>query len=163
MARNTRTKKTNHGPLSHPGQLRSLADDQSAPQLSAQHKGLMRLEKWVAENRVMALRLSLVRAAEITCLEPCHFSKTFLKHVNMNFSEWRRRYRMAWAVVTIASSTYTIDEVVQLSGYRDRRAFERAVKRITGKTPGCIRSDLDNMEAAYRRVTPAEVEAQEKP
>lgn len=47
--------------------------------------------------------------------------------------------RICWAVNAIEEGRYSIDEVMHLAGYRDRRAFERAIKQLTGATPGWIR------------------------
>jgi transcriptional regulator GlxA family with amidase domain len=109
--------------------------------LSGRHEGLLRLHEWVAENG--GLRLTLEEAAKIACLEPHHFSKIFHKFVGESFKGWRRRVRISWAVLLIERGTYSVDEVIRLSGYRDRRAFERAVKALTGVTPGRIRSGVD--------------------
>jgi transcriptional regulator GlxA family with amidase domain len=112
--------------------------------LSGRHEGLLRLQQWVAENG--ALRLTLEEAAKIACLEPHHFSKMFHKFVGESFKEWRRRLRISRAVLLIERGTYSVDEVIRLSGYRDRRAFERAVKALTGVTPGRIRSGTEGAE-----------------
>jgi len=45
---------------------------------------------------------------------------------------------MRWAVIKMEAGQHSIIEVMHLAGYRDRRAFERAIKLVTGATPGCI-------------------------
>jgi len=124
----------------HHGRRRSsTAPNPYELKLSGRHEGLLRLHQWVAENG--GLRLTLEEAAKIACLEPHHFSKIFHKFVGESFKGWRRQLRISWAVLLIQRGTYSVDEVIRLSGYRDRRAFERAVKALTGVTPGRIRSD----------------------
>lgn len=101
------------------------------------HKGLFRLKKWVSQHG--ALNLTLSQAAELACLTPHHFSAAFHKHTGETFKKWRCRVRILWAVNAIETGQHSIDEVMHLAGYRDRRAFERATKQLTGATPGCIR------------------------
>lgn len=110
--------------------------------LSSRHPGLTRLQYWIAENDVAARRISLEEAARIACLEPCHLSRTFRRLVGMSFKQWRSSYRIAWAVVAVRGGGRTLSQIIQESGYQDRRAFERAFKRIIGKTPGELNREV---------------------
>lgn len=110
-------------------------------EVSSRHEGLLRLKEWVETNG--ALMITLKEAAEIACLEPHHFSKAFRKYVGVNFREWRRRERIAWAVTAIRTGALPLADVVHQSGYRDRRAFERAVKCLLGTTPGGVQANVD--------------------
>lgn len=104
---------------------------------SGRSNGLLRLKAWIAEHG--ALSLTLKDAAGIACMEPSYFSKHFRKHVGIGFKEWRRRLRVSWAVAALERGIAPLPEIIRLSGYRNRRAFERAVKRITGMTPTSLR------------------------
>jgi AraC-like DNA-binding protein len=108
--------------------------------MSGRHERLLRLREWIAKNT--ALTLTLTDAARITCLEPHYFSQVFREHVGQSFREWRVRYRIAWILLALDSGHQSLNDIVQASGYRDRRAFERAVKRLTGMTPGDLRRCL---------------------
>jgi len=137
-----------HRRLSVPNQEQGPSSVMPNPyelRLSGRHERLLRLHQWVAENG--GIRLTLEEAAKIACLEPHHFSKIFHKFVGESFQAWRRRLRISWAVLLIEGGTYSVDEVIRLSGYRDRRAFERAVKALTGVTPGRIRSGEGGADA----------------
>jgi transcriptional regulator GlxA family with amidase domain len=103
---------------------------------TGRHQGLLRLKRWVAQHG--ALTLTLPRAAELACLTPHHFSAAFHKHTGETFKTWRHRVRICWAVSAIEAGRHSINEVMHLAGYQDRRAFERAIKHLTGTTPGCI-------------------------
>jgi AraC family transcriptional regulator len=105
-------------------------------EFSGHHRGLIRLKNWIAEHG--ALSLTLEHAAELACLSPHHFSNAFRKHAGETFKQWRQKARIHWAVSAMASGDRSISEVVSMAGYRDRRAFERAVKRLTGVTPARI-------------------------
>lgn len=124
--------------------------------LLKRHKGLLRLKKWVAEHG--ALSLTLECAAELACLSPHHFSTAFHKHAGMTFKQWRHQVRVRWAVNAIETAQYSINEVIHLTGYRDRRAFERAVKRLTGTTPGQIRRKADGSELRHANELRSEAE-----
>ena len=115
-------------------------------QFESRHHGLNRLKQWVALNG--ALTLTRSQAATIACLEPHHFSKVFRQHVGESFQQWRRRYRVAWAVSALKQGTYSLDHIIQYSGYRDRRAFERSMKQMTGHTPGSIRRNSETIECS---------------
>src|SRR5262249_52829458 len=91
----------------------------------------------------------LSQAAELACLTPHHFSAAFHKHTGETFKSWRHRVRICWAVSTIEAGLHSINEVMHLAGYQDRRAFERAIKQFTGATPGCIRKSAMEADVAY--------------
>lgn len=111
------------------------------------HKGLLRLKQWVALHG--ALSLTLAQAAELACLTPHHFSAAFHKHAGETFKRWRHRARICWAVHAIETGQHSINEVIHLAGYQDRRAFERAIKQLTGATPGCIRRGAAEAAGTY--------------
>lgn len=114
---------------------------------SGHHKGLLRLKRWVAQHGALSLTLS--QAAELACLTPHHFSAAFHKHTGETFKRWRHRVRVSWAVHAIETGQHSINEVIYLAGYRDRRAFERAIKQLTGETPGCIQKTAAEADVAY--------------
>lgn len=106
------------------------------------------------------MSLTLGEAARIACLDPCHFSKVFRKHVGIGFRDWRRRVRISWAIAALESGMHSLADVIRLSGYRDRRAFERAVKRLTGATPAHIYQSREDSEP---RIGAGQIETQVKP
>lgn len=117
----------------------ALENLQSSPYelvFTGRHQGLLRLKRWVAQHG--ALTLTLPQAAELACLTPHHFSAAFHKHTGETFKSWRHRLRICWAVSAIEGGRHSINEVMHLAGYQDRRAFERAIKHLTGTTPGYI-------------------------
>lgn len=116
--------------------------------ISGRHERLLRLKEWIAKNT--ALNLTLAEAARITCLEPHYFSQIFREHVGESFREWRLRYRISWALLAMDSGDRALNDIIQASGYRNRRAFERAAKRITGMTPGSLRKrSLTTLRSVY--------------
>jgi AraC family transcriptional regulator len=71
----------------------------------------------------------------------------FHRLIGMSFKQWRSQYRIAWAIAAVQSGGRTLFEVIQDSGYRDRRAFERAFRRATGKTPGELHREAERAGA----------------
>lgn len=108
--------------------------------MSRRHERLLRLREWIAQNT--ALQLTLAEAARITCLEPHYFSQIFHEYVGESFRGWRFRYRISWALLAMNSDHHTLNEIIQASGYQNRRGFERAVKRVTGMTLGSLRQRI---------------------
>ena len=111
-----------------------------------QNSSLIRFQRWVEENNAAALKLSLKSAAAIACLEPCHFSKVFHRSVGISFKQWRLHRRISWATQALRDGSHSINDVVALSGYRNRRAFERAFARLTGTTPGELHRKSGGLE-----------------
>lgn len=103
---------------------------------AGRHQGLLRLKQWIAVRG--ALSLTLDEAARVACLDPCHFSKVFHAHVGVSFKQWRRSARISSAIMALQEGSHSLADIARLSGYQDRRAFERAVKRLTGQTPARI-------------------------
>lgn len=118
------------------------------------NSSLIRFQRWVEENNSAALKLSLKDAAAIACLESCHFSKLFHRSVGISFKQWRLRRRISWATQALRDGSHSINDVVVLSGYHNRRAFERAFTRLTGTTPGGLHRksgelDLGNFFSSF--------------
>ncbi|MBW4051694.1 MAG: helix-turn-helix transcriptional regulator [Proteobacteria bacterium] len=100
------------------------------------HYRLRILQQWIGAHGTR--HLTLKEAARIAGLEPHHFSATFHLRVGLRFVQWTREHRTAFAVRALESGRYSIEQVAEFAGYRDRRTLERAVKRATGKTPAEI-------------------------
>lgn len=155
-------EETRRGTPQVPEEATGLRSEAIGPHSSklpyaGRHQGLLRLKQWVALRG--ALSLTLDEAARVACLDPCHFSKVFHSHVGVSFKEWRRSARISWAIMALEEGAHSLADIARLSGYQDRRAFERAVKRLTGETPARIHRGRDK-EPRGRAVM---VETQVKP
>jgi two-component system response regulator YesN len=87
--------------------------------------------------------ISLQSVSEHISLSPAYLSKQFKKTYNQNFIEFLIQYRMEKARELLKSSTYSVNEVSFIVGFKDEKHFFRTFKKITGVTPGAYkRGDL---------------------
>lgn len=83
--------------------------------------------------------ISLQSVSEHISLSPAYLSKQFKKTYNQNFIEFLIQYRMEKARELLKSSTYTVNEVSCIVGFKDEKHFFRTFKKITGVTPGAYK------------------------
>lgn len=124
----------------------SCGQEAPAPPLLQQHgitaalplrpAAMARLRTWMADHGREALALTLRQAADIAGLEPHYLSALFRDCVGESFRDWRRRVRTMQALQFIQGGSQSIDEAAVAVGYGGRRSLERAVKIMTGKSPG---------------------------
>ena len=100
---------------------------------------MARLRTWMADHGREALALTLRQAADIAGLEPHYLSALFRDCVGESFRDWRRRVRATQALQFIERESRSIDEAAAAVGYGGRRSLERAVKTVTGRSPGAFK------------------------
>jgi AraC-like DNA-binding protein len=105
---------------------------------SGTHEGMSRLSTWVTRHG--GVTLTMREAAAIAHCEYRYFSRLFRRHFGQSFRQWRYTMRMARSVQAL-SSGHSVSDTLTQAGYRDRRAFERALIRFTGVTPGQLREN----------------------
>lgn len=79
--------------------------------------------------------ITLVRCAQVACMERSYFSTYFRERVGITFTEWIRELRMQEARRLMARQNYTISQIASVVGYRSLRGFERAFMRSTDLRP----------------------------
>lgn len=106
------------------------------------HSALQRLQRWAASTS--PTRLTRKQAASIASSEPHYLSYLFRRELGKTFVNWRREYRTSVAIAALQEGKYSINEIVQLVGYKSRRSLERAVKAATGRTAGSFKPERRN-------------------
>jgi AraC-like DNA-binding protein len=80
--------------------------------------------------------LSRDHAARLCHLEPTAFSRWFEGCAGIRFRDWRRRYRLADALVHMAADPdRNIATAADAAGFETRRGFELACHDILGMSP----------------------------
>ena len=91
--------------------------------------------------------LSLSVLAEEFHLNPQYISQLFKNEIGVNFLTYLTGIRMEKAKKLLLSSSLSVAEVAERSGYADYRVFTKAFKKSEGVTPSQYRRDfLDGAE-----------------
>ena len=91
--------------------------------------------------------LSLSVLAEEFHLNPQYISQLFKNEIGVNFLAYLTGIRMEKAKKLLLSSSLSVAEVAERSGYADYRVFTKAFKKSEGVTPSQYRRDfLDGAE-----------------
>ena len=85
-------------------------------------------------------RITLRDAARVACLEYKYFSSFFHNRVNIRFTEWLRVERVMRSAELFRIQDITVAQAAREVGFRNRRTFERAFKRMIGITPAEFKS-----------------------
>ena len=89
--------------------------------------------------------VSLSSLAEIFHLNPQYISQLFKNEIGVNFLSYLTSIRMEKAKKLLLSTSASVAEVAQQSGYADYRVFTKVFKKAEGCTPSQFRRDfLDN-------------------
>ncbi len=75
----------------------------------------------------------------ITNYTPAHMSKKFKANMGITFFEYLRRIRIASAQRLLLNTGKTIDEIMSMVGYQDKKSFYGAFRKVTGTTPDAYR------------------------
>ena len=94
---------------------------------------LARLARYVEANP--ASPLSAAEAASLLGLDRTYFSKFFLEHVGLPFSDWNRSVRLRRALELLGDSNIPIPAVADRCGFGSVRTLQRWVKSVSGLTP----------------------------
>ncbi len=94
---------------------------------------LKRLREYVEQS--YSEPISLKKAAGIAGLESSYFSTYFRAKVGITFTRWLRQVRVEKAMELMKAGDFSISEVAEAVGFGDLRAFERAFKKHTRRTP----------------------------
>ena len=98
------------------------------------------LTRYLQEH--MAEELSLSVLAEQFYLNPQYISQLFKNEIGVGFLTYLTSIRMEKAKKLLLSTSYSIAEVAEQSGYGDYRVFTKVFKKTEGITPSQYRRDF---------------------
>jgi AraC-like DNA-binding protein len=116
---------------------KSSLDEEQKDSLLAGLKVLMEEEKYFMDNLV-----SLPEVSKKLKVSVHHLSQAINEHFNQGFFEYIARYRIEEAKNILrdpSKQNLIIEEVAEEVGYNSKSAFNKAFKKITGKTPSQFR------------------------
>ena len=82
--------------------------------------------------------------AGMSFYNPAYFGRLLKKHYGKTFSAYIKEKRMDKASELLCDKTRTIDEVISVVGYSDRKLFYKHFKDSFGMTPKEFRDTKNN-------------------
>lgn len=84
--------------------------------------------------------ISCERMAQYIRMNTSYFSRLFKKETGMSFSDYVIKKKIEKATYFLKYSEMPVEEIAELTGFVNVSYFYKAFKKVTGKTPGGIRS-----------------------
>ena len=118
----------------------------SAPESEKQEeRTIAGLTRYLQEH--LAEEISLSVLAEQFHLNPQYISQLFKSEIGVNFLAYLTNIRMERAKKLLLSTSLSIAEVAERSGYGDYRVFTKVFKKSEGVTPSQYRRDFLDTDA----------------
>ena len=120
---------------------KELADKADTDQLTGLNNKIAterKIQEYIEQNPGAELTLSAL--ASKCFYNPSYFSRLFKQKFHMSLTEYVTRKRIENAIWLLCSTTLSVDEISQKTGFVDRSTFYAAFSRITGTTPAQYRS-----------------------
>ena len=90
-------------------------------------------KRFIADN--YQKNISLNSIAEIVHLNPVYFSILFKREEGVNFLDYLTQYRLDMAKELLKDVKYNVNQVANMTGFRDARYFSKIFKKSVGITP----------------------------
>lgn len=87
-------------------------------------------------------QIRLSELADLACMSPSHFTRTFKSSVNVTPQDFIRRRRIERAKTFLASSSIGLAQVAQACGFSDQAHFTRTFHELVGQPPSRWRRSL---------------------
>lgn len=122
------------------GEARERLRRASEPDAFTYYPNLKRVHDYVEQH--LQNPITLEEAAGVAGLERCYFSTYFRLRAGIRFSDWLSALRIAHALILIHERDRPLDWVAHRVGFGERRSFQRAFKRWTGRTAQEYRAEV---------------------
>ena len=104
--------------------------------------------EYIAEN--YKEQITLKTAAKIACMSPSYFSHIFSKNMNMPFNAYLSQYRVTCAAKLLMSSSMSIIEIAEESGFSSLSNFYKAFRMFYGISPKEYRTSKQSTSSISR-------------
>jgi AraC family transcriptional regulator, transcriptional activator of pobA len=88
--------------------------------------------------------ISLDQIAEIACMSPSHFCRTFKKVTGHPYTEFVKKMRMDKAKNLLQNTEYSIGRIGEEVGFETHSYFDKTFKQLTGISPQEFRTSIRN-------------------
>ena len=107
------------------------------------HPNIARVQKFMDAN--YDAPLSICRLADIACMSPYHFCRTFKKQSGDTCIEYLNKVRIKEAKQLLKSEWHPITEICYMVGFNDLTQFERIFKKLVSCCPTTYRTSFHSM------------------
>jgi len=107
---------------------------------------MARARQFIANHQ--AEPLTLGRVAQAANISRCYFCKMFKKATGMNFVDYLSRVRVEKSKTLLLNPNSRISEAAFASGFQSMTNFNRAFRRIVGRSPTQFRQSLQRLRRA---------------
>lgn len=97
------------------------------------------IKNYIDEN--FDKKITLSEIAEKSFYNPIYFGNLLKKHFGKSFSTYVKEKRMSKAAELLSNTNKSVDEVMSLVGYSDKKLFYAHFKDAYGTTPGAKRAN----------------------
>lgn len=122
--------------------LNNLRDGLPFPYTEQEERTITGITRYLQEH--LAEELSLSVLAEQFHLNPQYISQLFKSEIGVNFLACLTSIRMEKAKKLLLSTSLSVAEVAEQSGYGDYRVFTKVFKKSEGITPSQYRRDFQS-------------------
>lgn len=120
---------------------RQEKETSSAPQTKSLEK-MKTILKYVEEH--YGEHITVDNMAALTYYSKSHFMKFFKSHMGMGFIEYLNDYRLTMAERLLRTTSGSVTEIAEQSGFDNLSYFNRLFKRKYGQAPGALRKEYQN-------------------
>ena len=110
--------------------------------ISGEFKLIHRILTFVEEH--YSETCSLKEVSKVLKYDYAYLSKRFVKTMNMSYTEYLNRYRIARACYLISNERIAMGDICVKCGFENARSFNRNFKKYTGVTPSKYKTVSEN-------------------
>jgi len=121
-------------------------------QMQYQYERIARIVSYI--NQHLSENITLQTLAEQEYLSVPYLSKFFVRMMGMNFSVYLNQLRLERAVSDLLSTSDTIDEISQRSGFANPQSFVQLFKKKYGLLPSKYRKQQAARDLPFPKSTP---------
>lgn len=118
---------------------RAVSDEETAEE---EERTIVSITRYLQDH--LAEEMSLSVLAEEFHLNPQYISQLFKNEIGVNFLAYLTNIRMEKAKKLLLTTSFSVAEVAERSGYGDYRVFTKVFKKTEGITPSQYRRDFEN-------------------
>ena len=118
--------------------LRALQKKELSP-VQESNELIEEIKNYIDEN--FDRKITLSEIAEKSFYNPIYFGNLLKKHFGISFSTYIKEKRISKAAQLLKTTDKSVDEVMILVGYNDKKLFYSHFKETYGTTPGAKRTE----------------------
>ncbi len=111
----------------------SVYSDELSPSVSEENRIIREIVDYIDEN--CSEKISLEELASRSFYNPSYFGRLLKRYFGKSFTQYIKEKRIANAAFNLEHSEHTVEAVMELAGYSDKKLFYKHFREIYGMTP----------------------------